>query len=169
MTDDRFDDSLLTSLHALWPHRGAAADRVRDLKYADRSAVITPLADAMAAAAHPCDLVTWCPASPATRRRRGYDQSELLARAVAHRLRLPARRTLRRERRDPPQTERDRTGRLVGPALRPAARLRHRPVVLLIDDVATTGTTLHTAAAVLRGAGAVAVHGLVATRAERPS
>ena len=168
MTEYRIDDTTLASLRAVWPHRGAAADRVRQLKYGDRSVAVTVLADAMAAIASPADLITWCPASPAALRERGYDQSELLARALAHRLRIPARRLLRRERRDRPQTERDRAGRLVGPHLHAAGRLRRRPAVLLVDDVTTTGATLVAAATLLRRSGAGRVHGLVATRAERP-
>ena len=168
MTEFRIDDTALASLRAAWPHRGAAAERVRQLKYGDRSAAITWLADAMAAIAAPADLITWCPASPSAVRSRGYDQSELLARALAHRLQIPVRRLLRRDRRDRPQTERDRAGRLVGPRLRGVGRLRCRPAILLVDDVATTGTTMVSAATVLRRSGAARVHGLAATRAERP-
>lgn len=166
MTEVRIDDTALASLRAAWPHRGAAAERVRQLKYRDRAVAVTVLADAMAAIAAPADLITWCPASPAALRERGFDQSELLARALAHRLRIPVRRLLRRDRRDRPQTGRDRAGRLVGPRLRAAGRVRRQPTILLIDDVVTTGTTLVSAAAVLRGCGAGSVHALVATRAE---
>ena len=165
MAESGISGAELGSLRAVWPHRGVAAEWVRQLKYGDRTAAVTVLADAMAAIAAPADVVTWCPASPTGRRARGYDQSELLARAVAHRLDLPARRLLRRERRDRAQTRRDRTGRLVGPRLRPARTLPRRPVVLLIDDVTTTGTTLRSAAAILHRAGAGRVHGLVATHA----
>ena len=168
MIEHSTNDASLASLRAVWAHRGVAAEHVRQLKYGERSAAVTALADAMAAIASPADLITWCPASPAALRERGYDQSELLARALAHRIRIPARRLLRRDRRDRPQTERDRAGRLIGPHLRSAGRLRHHPTILLIDDVATTGTTLHAAATVLRRSGAGRVHGVVATLAEHP-
>lgn len=168
MTGHHVATSPLESLRAVWPHHGIAADRVRALKYGDRSAAVSILADAMAPLAPPVHVVTWCPASPSARAARGFDQSELLARAIGHRLRVPVRRLLRRDRRDRPQTERDRAGRLAGPALRPLGRLRRAPAVLVVDDVATTGTTLAVAAAVLTSAGAGAVHGLVATRAARP-
>ena len=156
----------LGSLRAVWPHRGVPAEWVRQLKYGERTAAVTVLADAMAELAAPADVVTWCPASPMGRRARGYDQSELLARAIAHRLDLPARRLLRRGRRDRAQTRRDRAGRLVGPRLRAARTLPRRPTVLLVDDVTTTGTTLRSAAALLYRAGAGWVHGLVATHAD---
>lgn len=167
MDSPTVDDSALASLSALWSHDGVAADRVRALKYGDRGRTVTVLADAMASRAPAVDVVTWCPATPAARRTRGFDQGELLARAVAHRLRVPVRGLLRRARGDRRQTDRDRRGRLVGPDLTARRRLRGSPRVLLIDDVTTTGTTLIAAATALRGAGAGPVHGLVATRAMR--
>ena len=68
---------------------GAAAEAVRMLKYGRSTAVVSALADSLASAAPPVDLVTWCPASRGRRRERGFDQSELLARAVAHRIGAP--------------------------------------------------------------------------------
>ncbi|MEO0494307.1 MAG: phosphoribosyltransferase family protein [Actinomycetota bacterium] len=158
----------LDSLHTAWAHDGAAADAVRALKYGRSTVVVSVLADELAMHAPAVDLVTWCPASRSRRRERGFDQSELLARAVAHRIEAPARPTLVRVDRSP-QTTRGRAGRLSGPRL----RLRRRPGagsrVLLIDDVATTGATLCVAARLLREGGAAAVHGLVVTRARRRS
>ena len=100
-------------------------------------------------------------AAPARRRARGYDQSELLARAVARRLAVPARPLLRR-RPGRPQTGLDRAGRSAGPgydALRPATGR-----VLLVDDVSTTGATLRAAVDALRCAGAVDVAAAVVAR-----
>jgi predicted amidophosphoribosyltransferase len=152
---------------AVWPHAGAAADLVRELKYGRATTVVTELAVAMAAVAPSADVVTWVPASPARRRRRGFDQGELLARAVARRLGLRTRRALRRID-DEPQTSRGRDGRLLGPDFAGGGRrLRFTPTVLLIDDVVTTGSTLRSAAQVLRARGAGRVCGLVATGAVR--
>lgn len=162
------DDHLaaLDSLHTAWRHEGVAADAVRSLKYRRSTAVVSRLADRLAGSAPPADLVTWCPASRSRRRQRGFDQSELLARAVAHRLGLPCRATLRRLDRSS-QTAKGRSARLAGPKLVARRRLRAAPRVLLVDDVTTTGATLGRAAQALRAAGAAEVHGLVATRAER--
>ncbi|MEM7140782.1 MAG: hypothetical protein AAF548_07075 [Actinomycetota bacterium] len=155
-------------LVAVWPHAGDAADLVRELKYGRATTVVTELAEAMADRAPAADLVTWVPASPQRRRRRGFDQGELLARAVARRTKLPAKRLLRRTD-DEAQTGRELEGRLLGPDFeRAGRRLRFKPTVLLVDDVYTTGSTLNSAALVLRESGAGAVHGLVATRAAIP-
>jgi predicted amidophosphoribosyltransferase len=154
---------------AAWPHTGRAAALVRELKYGRATAVVTELADRLAAIAPDVDLVTWVPASPARRRQRGFDQSELLARAIARRLRTPACRLLRRID-DTPQTARDLAGRRRGPALAAAGRrLRFEPIVLLVDDVRTTGASLAAGAGVVRSRGAGTIIGLVATVAPSDS
>ncbi len=145
-------------------HAGEAATLVRRLKYGGCTAAVGPLADAMARLAPPADVVTWVPASRGRRRDRGFDQAELLARAMARRLGLRARRLLRRTD-NRPQTARSREGRLQGPDLKAVRRRQVAGLrVLLVDDVVTTGSTLSRAAAVLEDLGAGDVVGLVATR-----
>lgn len=149
-----------------WCHEGGAAELVRALKYGRVTAAVTPIADriaSVAAAAQPVDVVTWVPCSPTRRAERGFDPAELLARALARRLRLRARSLLRRLD-DEPQTARTRAGRLAGPRL-VARRGRVRGSVLVVDDVCTTGSTLRVAAAALRAGGASAVLAVVATTA----
>lgn len=159
------DDSL--QLIAVWAHEGRAAELVRQLKYGRSTAAVSELAAGMAQASPCVDVVTWVPASPSRRRQRGFDQGELLARALARRRRLRVRRLLRRSD-DDPQTGRDLDGRAQGPDLASCGpRLRREPRVLVVDDVSTTGTTLRAAAAVLRSRGAGTVFGLVATQATR--
>lgn len=139
---------------ALFAYEGHGARIVQALKYRDGRRLVRPLARRMAArweATGPDGpvTVTWVPTSPARRRRRGFDQAELLARAVARQLDAPAAALLQR-RPGPAQTGLDRAAR-AGASYRAVARTE-RPV-LLLDDVCTTGATLRAAAQALDRAG----------------
>jgi predicted amidophosphoribosyltransferase len=172
---------------------GAARRAVLALKFANRRGVARYLAELVVRRldlvgdrpGRPAfDVVTWAPTGAGRARRRGYDQAQLLARHIARQLGVPCTRLLWREH-GGPQVGLGRAERLRGPSFR--GRPTSRPLrVLLVDDVVTTGSTLHAAAAALRRAGvlelrAVAVaatpdrltvragvrHG-AATAAERP-
>jgi predicted amidophosphoribosyltransferase len=115
-------------------------------------------------------VVTWAPTTPARRRERGFDHAELLARRVACRLGVPARALLRRAP-GTPQTGLSGATRRRGPAFSARARAASPIVpafVVLVDDVATTGATLRSAAAVLRSAGTEEILGLTAARTPGP-
>jgi len=132
------------------------------LKYRGLRAGLPWLTDALAQIVvhtHPqLTAATWVPASNRNRRRRGFDQSKLLARPVARRLGIPAPRLLDRtdSRR---QTGRTRAERLRGPSL-VATRPCVGETVLLVDDVVTTGASMSRSAETLRTAGAISVVGL---------
>lgn len=96
------------------------------------------------------DVVTWAPTSRRRSIERGYDQAELLARAVAAHLGVPCRRLLYRTH-GTPQTGRSRAERLAGPEFR--VRPGRAPRVLVVDDVVTTGATLIAAGEALHAAG----------------
>lgn len=131
-------------------------------KNGGRRDVLRVLAASTTAALAPgldVDEVAWVPASRARRRRRGYDQSELLARSVSRRLQVPARRLLRRAGGDA-QANLDRTQRLEGPEIA-ATRRRPQPRVLIVDDVTTTGASLAASADALRLGGAETIHAAV--------
>lgn len=156
----------LDSCTALLVYEGVTRQLVTALKYRNRRSALPGLVAALTALPLPAvDEVTWAPTSAARRRARGFDQAELIARAVGRRLRRPCRRVLRRVS-NGPQTGRSLAARLDGPAFAPIGDPRAR--VLLIDDVITTGATLTAAARALRGAGTAEVHGLVLARTPGP-
>ncbi|MEZ5341750.1 MAG: phosphoribosyltransferase family protein [Acidimicrobiales bacterium] len=117
------------------------------------------MADAVSAAPMRLDYtaVTWVPASPEQKRRRGFDQGRILARGVGRQLQIPTRSLLRRS--GAPQTGQSRAERLLGPDL--YARRRTQGAVLVVDDVVTTGASLRRAAMVLVQSGAHRVDAVV--------
>ncbi len=147
-------------------HYDAAGPIVTAMKNGGRRDVVGWLAQRLAAR---IDLpsgavVTWAPTGQARRLARGYDQAELLARAIARRWHRQAVPLLRREP-GPPQAGMAAADRRVNPsfrAVRPASAS-----VILVDDVVTTGATLTAAARALRRAGAASVTALVVARASR--
>jgi ComF family protein len=154
---------------APFAYEGVAREVVARVKYRGARAAVPWLARAMVASIDArranVDAVTWAPTSPTRRRQRGFDPAELLARAVARH--LPARAVGLLDRRPgPPQTGLDADARRRGPRF--AARGRLPGAVLLVDDVATTGATLSSAAHALRSAGAHTVLALTAARTPPP-
>ena len=108
------------------------------------------------------DMITWVPVSRMRRLRRGYDQVELLAKALGEALEMEPVKCLRKIRRTQVQS------RLTGQAQRRANVLGAYEVidsrqvvgmrVLLLDDIITTGATAGECARVLLTAGASEVH-----------
>lgn len=98
---------------------------------------------------------------------RGFNQSELLARYISERLNLPGGLALARTKNTDPQVGKSGMHRKTN--LKSAfevgdADLIFGKTVLLIDDVATTGSTLNECAKVLKSAGAKTVWGVVISR-----
>lgn len=148
-------------------YRGPIARAVRAVKFSGWRSLAPRLAAAMAEVADAdADCITWVPLSRRRRAERGFDQAELLARALARRMGLEARRLLVRTRDTPPQASRPaglrRSSSLRGAfaSLGPAP-----PSVLLVDDVLTTGATAAACAASLLRAGAGRVSVVTAARA----
>jgi len=109
--------------------------------------------------------LTWVPLGRRRKRDRGFDQAEALARAVAERLRWPVTRLVERVHDTAPQARR--SGAERRRALEGAFRVRARPppLVILVDDVLTSGSTAAGCASALRLAGAREVGVLTAARA----
>lgn len=116
-----------------------------------------PIADVVG----PDTVVTWAPTAASRARRRGGDQAEVLARAVAQSAGLGCAALLRRRLGSGTQHGR-------GAAERQSVRFsawragRIGGSVLVVDDVVTTGSTLAAAAAALRAANPWCVVGALA-------
>ena len=104
------------------------------------------------------------PLHAARRRRRGFNQAELLARALSARLGLGVEDCLVRAGGRGTQMGRDRAERASALAGAFTARRAAPPRAILVDDVVTTGATLHACAAALRAAGAVEVRAVAYAR-----
>ncbi|HAP76564.1 MAG TPA: hypothetical protein DCR14_10815, partial [Acidimicrobiaceae bacterium] len=85
-------------VYAALPFEGVARQVVLAMKYRNRRGVVRLLARLMVRRMHlgRFDVVTWAPTGAAHARRRGFDQAELLARAVAREMGVPCRRLLYR-------------------------------------------------------------------------
>ena len=104
------------------------------------------------------ELVTWAPLSKKRRRKRGFDQGELLARTVGECLALPVLPLLEKSRHTVPQSSLPdgaarRANALGAYSLLPGGRIEGRRV-LLVDDVVTSGATLSECARLLCQGGA---------------
>jgi predicted amidophosphoribosyltransferase len=150
-------------------YAGALATAVRHAKRGDftRARALAELwSDALATG--PSDAVTFVPAPWQRLVRRGFDLPAVLAQAVALRHGVPLLNTLRVVRHDAPLSQgASRAERQVFVKGRFVARTplaAHR--LLVIDDVTTTGATLHEALAVLAAAGAEPVARALAATAD---
>lgn len=107
------------------------------------------------------DLLTWVPVSRERKRERGYDQAELLCRAVGKTLGMEPCVTLEKTVHNPAQSglsdaaQRKENTKGVYRAISPEGVRGKR--ILLIDDIVTTGATLSECVRVLKEAGAARV------------
>ena len=119
----------------------------------------------------PMDCITWVPLSAEKLRRRGYDQSQLLAQRVGELTGLEVLPTLNKVRHTRQQS------RIVSPSARRANvsgayQLREDAdvagkYIVLVDDVATSGATLEECAACLRMGGAEEVVALTLAQTKK--
>jgi predicted amidophosphoribosyltransferase len=155
---------------SLFSYEGCGRQLIVNLKYRNARPALGLLAPALAhvlegplSNAPSPVTATWAPTTRARRRERGFDQAQLLTRAVAAQLGVPVARLLSRHG-GPPQTGAPRRERLGRPQL--VAPRPVPPAVLLIDDVRTSGSTLTAAAGALRARGAEWL--IVGTLAQTP-
>ena len=156
-----------TSARSAARYEGACAQAVRALKYHGATWVAGDLAgwlESVVRAEWPdvkFDAIVPVPLHALRRRTREYNQAELLAHGLGRRLRLPVwPRALRRVRATPSQTRltvKDRAANMKNAFEARSCKNVSGARLLLVDDVMTTGATLHDAARALREGGAEGV------------
>ena len=154
---------------ALGEYDGVLRDAIHALKYDGRRTIGPGLSRMMAKQALPllqgADVVVPVPLHRSRERERGFNQSD----ALAGSLELPMRRVLRRARSTRPQV--DLSARERRPNVAEAFVVRSSrgmepkgQVLVLVDDVTTTGATLEACAQALLAAGAREVRAITAAR-----
>jgi len=156
-------------------YEGSVRETVHRLKYRGHTMLAGPLGKLMAdrgrvlLPADGCDLIVPVPLHVRRLRERGYNQSALLARSIGSRwgVRVDSV-SLCKTRWTPPQTALTVSARRVN--LRGAFSWRGAPLrgarVVLVDDVATSGSTMNECARVLKQAGAARVDVLTLARTQ---
>lgn len=167
----------LRHIVACYTYAAPVSDAILRLKFADDMALATTLGDLMARKCEACGLTLECdtvvpvPSSPISRRSRGYNHSELLAKRVAHCIGRPCGPQMlekhKETRRQMELTREERRANVQEAyrAARPEALAGKR--ILLVDDVVTTGSTLDECARTLLEAGALEVTAICLASAER--
>ena len=160
-------ESVVTRGRAIGAYDGSLRAIVHALKYDGRRSLARPLgamlADYGSSVLDGADVAVPVPLHRSRRRARGFNQ----AAEIARHLPMPAAHVLRRIRATPSQTDLPAAKRHAN--VRNAFALRRRAdvsglVVVLVDDVSTTGATLDACARVLLAAGAREVRALTVAR-----
>jgi ComF family protein len=166
----RHTSPAFTAVRAVYDYSGPARDLVHALKFGGVSAVAPEMAAPMAELLHSwqpeVSAIVPVPMAGVRRRRRGYNQAELLARDVSRSTAIPLATGAVVRSSGPAQVDQpdaDSRRRNVRGAFRPG-RTRVTGDVLLLDDVSTTGATMDACARALRAAGADRVYGLTFAR-----
>ncbi len=161
----------ISSIRSVFRLEGAIRRAIHELKYNNLRAIAPTLSAYLAhyveGTGHNADLIVPVPLHSSRQRQRGYNQSELLASALARDTGIPLNsNALTRTRKTASQvgshTAHARLLNVEGAfSCRDAVRNRR---ILLVDDVCTTGATMESCAAALRREGAVNVWGLTVAR-----
>lgn len=115
-----------------------------------------------------CDIITWVPLSRRRLRRRGYDQAGLIAAETARRSGADIAALLKKTRDNPPQSgtgsPEKRRANVAGVYRAAAPEAVSGKMILIVDDIVTTGATLSECARVLSAAGAAEIYAATVAR-----
>jgi len=156
----------LTDLTAVWLYQGSVRGSLHRYKFRGfrhyASAYGRLLAMRIDRDLPRADVMTWVPVSAKRLRSRGYDQVELLAKAVSPELSIPAEPLLEKFRDNRANSDlkspAERRANVLGVYRAPDPLLLRGKRVLLLDDIGPTGATASERARVLLTAGAEEVY-----------
>ncbi|MDR0812833.1 MAG: ComF family protein [Oscillospiraceae bacterium] len=175
-TAAKHDIAGLDSCFSLLPYTGKVRGAVLNLKFHARLDIAASLGRAAAVLApflaDDIDVVTYIPLSKKRSRERGYNQAEIFAKAFARSKGIPCRALLIRTRNTAANSGLSAAARKENVsgafALKSGVAIKGKRI-LLCDDVLTTGSTVQSAAAVLRNGGAATVSVLCAAKTKHIS
>lgn len=160
----------LTGTIALGEYTGVLKRMIASLKF-NNNTRIARYFSGMAAEKLRClenrvDFITAVPMSRKKKWKRGFNQSELIARKISRRLGIPFRRLLEEKKGSGSQKILSITERFINTIgrYRVTARDLEGRSILIVDDVFTTGSTINECSRVLREAGCTSVYALVLAR-----
>lgn len=159
----------LDSLTAMSHYRGLTKKAIKTLKYRAVPEIAqilgSKLADFSKDKIGSIDMVSFVPLAKGRSRKRGFNQSELIAKYLSEQFSIICVTTLVKTKETTPQADLDVEARKsnLKDVFKVSAYVKGKRI-LLIDDVSTTGTTLIECARVLKKSGASKVYGLVPAR-----
>lgn len=152
---------------SLWIHSGAVPGAIYRFKFHNKRYYAKIFAEEMARRygswikARGVEAIIPVPLHPSKRRTRGFNQAELLAEELGECIRIPVhKRVVFRIKKTKPQkalNDRERQKNLQG-AFGVAASWKPARTVLIVDDIYTTGSTVHQIARMLKKAGVQKVY-----------
>lgn len=154
-------------------YEGSLRKMIHHFKYAGVEVLARPLGELMVRALPldlQVDMIVPVPLHWRRRMWRGYNQSELLARPLGSRLRVPVMQAIRKNRHTETQASSsaaERRSNLTGAFFLAKKGIVEGRRVLLVDDVLTTGATVTICSALLRRGGAKSVTVLTLARVDR--
>ena len=170
--------SIITKVYSVFEYEGGIRKAIHRLKFGEspRNAFVLvdlsyPILKSFLDRQFPCmpcsnyDIIIPAPLHPKRKRRRGYNQSELIASRLAYHMKIPMLKgVLVKKINTPPQSQLRRGERLknlIGVFHVKKPNLIKDRRILLVDDIMTTGSTLEQCAKALMDAGAKQVDAYV--------
>ena len=171
--DHVFSLEFIDQALALFDYKGNVRESIHALKFGKQAWIARKAAGfmfkSMEKAGFEADVITWVPMRSREKAKRGFDQSEILAREIAKLAGMKATRTLEKVKKTKRQSSlsaRERRANVLGAYVSSDPGSVRGKRILLVDDVITTGSTMSEAARILRMDGADKIYALSLARSD---